>query len=306
MIIFFIELYLLLKNKKIQLNYKRIAGLVLVFIINLFFLIFIIKRLLILQSSNELNFGGSSNFIDSILTILIHRSIYFSYYGEQMWIIIRQIIIAVFAITIVYQIYSKNYSALSKITLLLFLMIFAAIMQHYLFNAFYPPERSSLIYVSLFALFIYFLLSDIYLQIFSNKILKIVFNIFVLLLLCVPLEWHFINNLNLKYTKEWAYDSKTKSIMKTIIELHKDGIYKNRKISISNNWIFEPSINYYRVLYSMDYLLPANRDGIDKNADFIYCFKDEKGKLIPENCFNVLNEYKETETVLIKKKPDCN
>lgn len=180
-------------------------------------------------------------------------------------------------------------------------MIFATIMQHYLFDATYPPARSSLIYITLFALLIIYLLSEIYLKIFPKQYVKIAFNLLVLFLLCMPLDWHFIKNINLKYTKEWKLDSNTKSVMKKIIELHENDIYKGRKITISNHWHFEPSINYYRIIYSMDYLTPANRNAIDKNADFIYCTEEEKEKSITDDGYSILNEYKDTKTILLEK-----
>jgi len=301
MIVFLIELYLLRKNKAIQLNIKRKVTVALVFIFNLFFLFILINQIFKLKNTSELNFGGQNNFIDNILTILIHRSIYFSYYGEQFWISIRQMVIAVFAITIVYQICSNKYSSLSKITIMIFLMIFATIMQHYMFDATYPPARSSLIYITLFALLIIYLLSEIYLKIFPKQYVKIAFNLLVLFLLCMPLDWHFIKNINLKYTKEWKLDSNTKSVMKKIIELHENDIYKGRKITISNHWHFEPSINYYRIIYSMDYLTPANRNAIDKNADFIYCTQEEKEKLITGDSYFILSDYKDTKTILLEK-----
>jgi len=305
MIVFLIELFFLVKNKTIQLNKKRIGAIVVIFILNLFFLFILVNQLLVLKNNNELYFGKPNGFIDSTLTILIHRSIYLSYYGEQFWIRIRQIIIMVYLITIVYQICSKEYSHLARITILLLLMVFASILQHYMFDALYPSERTALIFIPLFGLFIYYLFLDIYSKLFTKRITKIAFNLFILLIFCLPLGWHLVNNLNLKYTIDWKQDSYTKDIMKIIIENHKKDIYKSGKISISNTWFFESSINYYRDLYSMDYINSANRLGIDKSTDFIYCTMEEKGMLIAEEHYSILSEYKDTETILMKKS-NCN
>ncbi len=303
LIVFLIELILLIKNKTIQLNKKRISIVLLIFILNLVFLVVLINRLLILKDHNELYIGGSDNFISDTLTVLIHQSIYFGYYGELFWIKIRQIIVAIFVIAIVYQIFYKKYSPLLKITAVLFLMVSASILQHYLFDVLYPLGRTSLIFIPLFALLVYFFLSDIYNKFFSKQYLKVIYNLSTLLLLCLPLGWHFINNINLKYTKDWKYDSCTKDMIQNIIGQHKTSIYEGKTISISNTWLFEPSINYYRFLYSMDYLSPANRNGIDKNTDFIYCTKEEKENLISNttDCYTILCNYEEAETALLKK-----
>jgi len=301
MMMFIIELHLLTKSGTIQLTRKRKLTVALVFTVNLIFLYFLAKQIFQLQNNNELNFGGQNNFIDNILTILLHRSIYLSYYGEQFWITVRQIVIGLFAISIVYTICCSKYSSFSRITILLFLMIFATIMQHYTFNAFYPPERSSLIYITLFGLFIYYLFSDVYFQIFSQKIVKIGFNTLILLMLCLPLGYHFVKSLNLKYTKEWKYDANTKNVMKMIAEQHEKDNSKNRKISVSSTWIFIPSIDYYRDLYSMDYLTPTDRNGITKNSDFVYCTKEEKEKLFADGGYSIVEDFKDTESFLLSR-----
>lgn len=306
-IIFIIELYVVwnIQSIQIQLNNKRKAIIASVIICNFLILAYPIHKILILKSSNELDFGGNSNFIDQILTNLIYRSIYFSYYGEQFWKITRQIIIAVFAINVVYQLFSKKYTHLTTITILIFLMIFAPIMQHYVFGSFFPPERTSLIYIPLFGLLMFYFLSDIYSRL-SNKYSIIAFNLLIFITLCIPLGGHLITNLNLKYTKEWMYDSHTKNVMKTIAEKQQNDFNKDRKISISNSWEFEPSINFYRKLYSMDYLLPATRKEIDLNADFIYCTKKDMEMLDSNYCYIILNNFTDTKTFFLMRKPGCN
>ncbi|MDD4374509.1 MAG: hypothetical protein PHG67_11380 [Bacteroidales bacterium] len=262
-IVYLIELYFLVENKTIQLTKKKIGAILLILGLNFIFISIIIGQLLFLKNNNQLYFGDNKGFIDSTLTILIHRSIYFSYYGEYFWIGIRQIIIAVYFIAIIYQLCCKVCSPLTRITLLLSLMIFGSILQHYIFDTLYLVERTSLVFIPLFGFFIYYLFLDVYSKLVKNKIVKISFNLFILLVLCLPIGWHLINNLNLKYFKDWKYDAHDKDIMKIIDENHKNCVHKAEKITISNTWLFEPSIYYYRDLFSMDYINVPNRRTID-------------------------------------------
>ncbi len=301
MLIFMIELFQLWKSNTIKFTVNDKILIALVFIINLFVLNNLVHQIFVLKNNNELNFGGQNNFIDNVLTILIHRSMYFSYYGEILWKVLRDAIIAVFAVSMLFTMCCSKKSTYSRITILLFLMVFATILQHYLFDAFYPPERSSLIYITLFGLFVFYLLSEVYSLVQSNRTVKIVFNILVFLLLCLPLGYHFSSGMNLKYTKEWKFDSNTKEMMKLIVEQHNKEEFKGKKITISNYWYFEPSINYYRILYSMDYLMPANRKDLDVTANFIYCTKNERERINPNDCYTRLKEYKDTDTFLMKK-----
>jgi hypothetical protein len=116
----------------------------------------------------------------------------------------------------------------------------------------------------------------------------------------LPLGFHLIKSLNFKYTLEWGDNADIKNVIKEIDLQYRNRRYKNEKISISNSWFFEPSINYYREVYSMKYLEPANRNDIDKNADFIYCTKQDRDELNLNNGYSFFN-YNTSGTVLIEK-----
>lgn len=300
-IMFLIELILSLKNKTIQLNLKRISSVLMILSINFILLVPLILRLFFLKESDQLYFGGADNFIDSTLKILIHRSIYFSYYGETFWIIVRQVIIVIYLVTIVYQICCSEYSHLSRITILSLLMIFATILQHYIFNILYPIERTSLIFIPLFGLFIYYLMSEIYNKFCKRNLAKIIFNLLVMLILVFPTEWHFVKNMNLEYTKEWKRDAYTREVIKTIMTFHDQKNFNTNKISISNSWIMEPAFNFYLTYYSVDFIKSAIRTGIDKNSDFIYCTEEDKEKITTEDHYIIVDEFKNVGTILLRK-----
>jgi hypothetical protein len=301
MIIFAIELFVLLKDKTILLDKKRIITIVLIFGLNLIFLSFLVVHLLILKENNQLYHGGTVGFINDTLSTLIIRSIYFSYYGEEFWMNIRVAILLIYFITLAYQVYSKVYSNLSRITLILSLMILGSILQHYIFDALYPKGRTSLIFIPIFSLFVYYLSLEIYSKIVTKKVINIVFTSMLFVFLCLPITWHLVDNVNLKYTTEWKYDAYTKEVMVIIDENHKAGIHKSEKISISNNWLFKPSLNFYRDLFSMNYINIEELDGINKNPDYIYCFIEEKEKIVTNQIYTIIKEYKDIGTVLMKK-----
>jgi len=301
--IFFIELFLLVKNKNITLNKKEITILAGVIIINFLFLAVLVQRIQMLEATNELYFGGHENFIDNTLTTLLGRSFYFSEYGELFFLRTRLLIILFFAGVVIYQLYNKKHSPSFKITILLLLIIFANIVQHYALDSLYPIERTTTILVPLFGLLVYYLAADIYKEYVSLRAIKFLFNI-ILLLICLPLGIHLTRSLNLHYTKEWKDNADVKDVMKIVMIQHTDPMYNGRKINISNSWYFEPLINYYRILYKMDYLEPSNRDGASQHTDFTYCSIQDRYKLPLQNgCYIILQDNDDIETVLIKKSP---
>ena len=305
LIIILIEICAFIKSKKILFTKKTLVFFALIFFIDLIFLFLLINQLLILRTNKELYFGGPNNFIDDTLRVLIDTSIYNNDYGDVFFKIVKQLIIVIFTLAIPYQVYKKRYSALSKTTIVLFLMIAATILQHYAFDALYPTSRTALIFIPLFAIFMYYLICTIYLEIDLKKQLKFALSICISLLISLPLSWNLIKNINLNYTLEWKDNADVKQVIMEIRREHDKPINKDKKITISNTWFFEPSINYYRVIYAMDYLEAANRNGVNKSSDFTYCTKQDADKLGLNACNPIISRYKESGTVLIKKSV-CN
>ena len=71
------------------------------------------------------------------------------------------------------------------------------------------------------------------------------------------------------------------------------------KIKLGVNWLFEPTVNFYRQTMGIDWLLPVDRSGIKKNDDYYYIFKDELNQLNPLD-YEVIFEFKRTNTWLLK------
>lgn len=299
LLIFMLDLYLLVRKGNIRLSRKRGTIVFLVIFLGLVLLSILMFRLIMLKSNHELYFGGTSFFRHTI-TQLIHHSIYFSYYGELFWIGLRQAIVIIFVLGIVYQLTKIQYNSLSRITILLSLMIIASYIQFQLFDTLYPVGRTALIFIPLFGLFVFFFVCELLKLSETWSIAKPIIRI-VLFILCVPVIVHFISNMNLKYTREWKFDANTKSVMAEIKSQNDLRSTLNRHISMSNNWLFEPTINYYRTIYRMDYLYPANRDGLDQNSDFIYCSIEEMKTFQWRELYLVVMEFEDTETVLLRK-----
>jgi hypothetical protein len=51
----------------------------------------------------------------------------------------------------------------------------------------------------------------------------------------------------------------------------------------------------------MNYINIEELDGINKNPDYIYCFIEEKEKIVTNQIYTIIKEYKDIGTVLMKK-----
>ncbi|MCF8083520.1 MAG: hypothetical protein K9M96_10520 [Deltaproteobacteria bacterium] len=174
-------------------------------------------------------------------------------------------------------------------TSLLLIIVTGLLLEHYLYGAKYPSGRTALIFIPIYGVFIYYLFSAwiTYLPV------KKQFYVPIVIILVVPLFFNFILSINTTYTKTWRYDAHTKDAM---ILIKEKGIETDHDLTVSNHWMFEPTINYYIATRNIP-LKPANREGVNNNSDFIYTFTTDE---IPTHFIKV-HEYSDTGTVLLMK-----
>ena len=287
LILFTIKYWSFLKgNKNNSLRYN--IGFICVFLIACVPILLGIKRLFLLNELNHL-FFGTSNLWGTIRSLII-PSLYIAEYNSWILSFFKYVIILSLLIGIISIIVRKDYSGkLFLITVLNLILIIGIILEHFLFGALYPSGRTALIFIPIFGLFIYYLTSH-FIEYYN---IKEKYYIPVILCLITPLFLNFFASMNLTYTYSWRYDAHTKDAMK-IIETRTQN--SDHIASISNNWMFEPSINYYIVSRKMNLNL-ANRNGVNFNTDFIYIHADST---IKEN-FKVLQEYNDINYILLMK-----
>ncbi|MGN6645000.1 MAG: hypothetical protein ACTHJT_00610 [Cytophaga sp.] len=175
---------------------------------------------------------------------------------------------------------------LSKSVLIFVLVVLATIFQHTFLDSLYPINRTGLVFVLLFALVVFYLFSEVSAK---SKLSDIAVTI-ISVLLIIPLMLFFCRTLSFYQTKEWPYDSCTKKMMALINQENKTAHRPENSITISNNWLFTPSINYYRDVYDMNYLTKAKRKGINTDSEYIFALKDDLEKEnIPQTYTTIFN-----------------
>ncbi|MBS4061721.1 MAG: glycosyltransferase family 39 protein, partial [Bacteroidetes bacterium] len=200
-----LALYLLefLMNSKKQTfkeNIPVVIGLLLILGLNIHHINKIYDMLMVLKDNKELYIGSNQGFIESTLRILIHRSIYLSYYGEQFWLrLYHGLLIGFFSLNIV-LVFRAQYTSLSKVFSILLLMIAASVLQYYLFEIPYPVERTSLIFIPLTVLTVFMTGAEISDWLSNYKPWAgLLVGGMMLTLIVLPLGYHFYQNLNTHY-----------------------------------------------------------------------------------------------------------
>ncbi len=251
-----------------------------------------------LSKFNELYGHGNNSFFRDTIISFVNGSNYGKNYSQQFVetasIILLVLIIIIF-ITGIFDLKNKNYqfkkSLLSISFALLLLPALSSILQHHILGDEYLSYRLTLLFVPILGLSIVS-----FFDFFINSKYKIPASI-LLMLISGSMFFHTINAANFKYFSEWKYDANTKNM---ILELEKvvPEKTKNQTVKLGINWLFEPTINFYRQTRNLDWLEKVTREGIDDNYDYLYVLKDQLPDI--ENAA-IIKEYEISQSVLLKK-----
>ncbi len=285
-------------QKPIKNNLHVYIGLVLVLALDIHHIRNIYNQLLVLQENKELYFGGQQGFIVSTLRVLIHRSIYLSYYGEFFWQRIYHAILIVFFGLMIILLLRKNQTQLNYVFALLATMIAAAVLQFYLFQIPFPTERTSLFFIPLAGLTVFHIGIDLHNWV-SLRLKKAAWlvGLFLFGLIALPLGYHFIKSINTKYVIEWKRDANTKNVAANILNCNN---IKSQK-SVICNWYLAPSIKFYAEKTHGEIKVIIDNE-YNTLGDFIYCYKEDLNKISNLQLYEIQSDFPDTQTVLLAKK----
>lgn len=148
-------------------------------------------------------------------------------------------------------------------------VLMGAVLEHFLFDAFYAIERAALYLVPLFGILFFFALVERYDEAKTNN-WKYAAGIGIVALT----TFHFIDTKEINTTHTWHYDRNTKDAVLLMNSLCKE----DEKCTVGNFWLFKPVLNYY--IDSRQLHLQAAQDNSDGQADLVYQYTrgfDAKG-----------------------------
>lgn len=251
--------------------------------------------------NSNLDFGGKSGLYSDTISGLISYALHGLYISPVQLIfaeIIFTLIVLVPFVVIVLRFFKSDidflhrYKGLIITNFLIILLFVAIVLQHLIIKADYPISRFSLFILPIYIVHFGFLLG--FLGHFHKKTAYT-----IILILPLLSGASFMFKVNTRSCSEWGYDSETKNMIQKLSEYHKSNSSQPEKISLGINWIFEPTINYYRQTKKLNWLLPVDRNGISTTHNFYYIFKEELNLLSPENQ-ELIFEFDKTNTVLLK------
>jgi len=288
LVIFIFKYIILLSNRSglIWKNHAVFSGALIVTIVPL---ALALDRLFLLKNLNKLYVGTES--INAMLMSLIRNSVIIV--GDIN--LILYFICGLFLLAVLFILIKKEYEGrVFTVTLLLCLLLLGLLLEHYLFDALYPYERTGLYFIPLFALFTYYFTTQLVRQIPANR--QLVSSILMCCIFSVPVLHNFATNINFQYSYAWKYDAHTKDVASILENITHESTNQRGKFVISNDWLFTPSINYYIRTRGLNFEF-ADRDEDHSDADFIYVFANEP--IQPE--YKILETFPDIRTSLYQR-----
>ncbi len=223
-----------------------------------------INPLLYLKEAKQLYHGTAS--LNEAFTSVVEHCFYFSPYDYIAENLFKVVCVIFWLLGITLTFLTKGRSTQLLISSAVFIILLLGIIsENLLFEAKYPADRTTLIFIITGSMLIYHTLLALY---DYSKTGRGVANCLALTI-SVMMGYHFSVNANLEYSQVWRYDYGGKHVMQHIQQLTKN---HQEEVTIRYYWAFKPSIQYYKERYALN--LNLVEDAPDNQTTFIYTWKN--------------------------------
>lgn len=242
--------------------------------------------------------GGGEGLWEDTVRSLLYSSAYRAPYEDILTVFFKLFIVACFGLfiyrAIIYFMAGNSINMTQKLVLFFGLVLFgvaaASTLQNILLGTPYMKGRTALYIYPLFVFTSSFLLEELW-----NTRLKYPIRIFA----CFFSGLFFLHTGNVLSTNsyyEWQYDMNTK---KAVTDLVQANVEHNVPVSLGVSWLFEPTVNFYKKIWNLDWLDETGREGFNLGNDYYYTVRDEV-KNIPNDGAEIIQYYPETKSSLIR------
>jgi hypothetical protein len=283
-VLFILQIIIYWKYRDVRTNFIKSKNVFLILMVLVMVCYEPVRKLI---KFNSFDFGGTRGILKDTVESQIGTFLYKQPYTDNFFRTIEIFIIlsvVVYAIIILTRIYKRKMNEDDKTGSFIFsalLLILASnSVQHYTLGSPYLMERFALFISPLYLLALIYLLND---MVKKGRALKLT-GIFLLLLISGSMIYHFNNCANLSYSTNWDYEADTENMINDLIkEKEKSG---KKTVRLGITWLYEPTVNFYRITKKLDWLEKAERKGIGEGYDFIFYYpfnEEEAEKVKPLN-----------------------
>jgi hypothetical protein len=308
--VFFFYLLIGLLNKTINTRSSLFfIRLVPVFSCSVFIFLALHRPVQKLVAYKELFFGGHDGFWKDTIYSLMRDTLYIQS-AEKFALPLMIVMLSFFGLSLaalVILLIARKFSNLNHpafvCIILLFIAGFSTIVQHYLLGTLFLTDRTALLFVPLFAL--YFIS---FLDLISEKKYPGLVSFALASGSSLFMGGVFLNALNLHSVRDFKYDSNTKAMLEALAKDIPDPAKKERSIYLGAIWVHIPSIMYYQQTHNLYWMKPLYRFINENPSQFDYYYvkgiDDYDRKQFLKEQKRIVIEYPDTQTALVKWKPD--
>ena len=109
----------------------------------------------------------------------------------------------------------------------------------------------------------------------------------------------FAKRANLTRSDLWWFDADNVHMLEDLDRLRVGRPGAFRSVRLSTNWLFEPSLNWYRQTEEFAFLSPVSRDGPFEAADYVFVLGQDEAEAVRRG-YRVLARYPGTGNVLLE------
>jgi hypothetical protein len=222
-------------------------------------------------------YGGQDGFFKDTFYSLIGDSFYGIGYASSQERIVFSLMLGSIAFSLLllgWRLRKKDLSEhLETFSILAIMTIISllVIAQRALFGIPHLMGRSAIFFIPLFALFLLFVLRDLWHYRGGWRAAALV----ILTMIVGFSSYHWIRTANLTHTLEWNRDADTRAMIKDLTSLKAQTVSRQSRIRLGVDWLYWPSSVYYRERNHLSwldvYILPVPRD-----CDFYYLSRDDR------------------------------
>ncbi len=230
-----------------------------------------------IREMGVLDFGGRNGFVKDTVSSVIQAGFYDIPVVEGWVYGIAWLAAACVIASCAYWIaeVAKDRRSVVRLKALIFvnvtlgLIVLATIAQHFLLKNDYFVGRFALFLFPLFILNLLLWWKELHEQgIFKNVLVNFCAGFATLALL------NTAYNANHHFYLDWSYDKDTKRVVE-LLRTHHAQHASQKPVSLGDYWHFEPTLNFYRRLWKLDWLQPVTREDPKETDAYFYSIQKE-------------------------------
>ena len=241
-----------------------------------------------LREMGELYYGGEQGFLQDTLGSLLEASTYYKPPAASLRLGLQALGVALLGVALALALrlaLRRRYTA-AWLCALPLLTALTCVVQHQAMDTRFPIDRTALFFIPMFALALLMSSASAARRGVGTALLGAAA---LLLLLNAG------RSLNLRYFAQWQYDANTARMLRDLSKARG----AQSELQLGANWLFEPTINYYRKQRKLKWLNPVSRSSLHEDADYYYYLPEDEPLLAPHR-LQVIRHYETSGATLAR------